>query len=364
MLEAQRAGIRVIMLTGDYERTAEAIARKIGVVSSPNPIIVTGHELSKMRQPDLMKILEEKEVIFARILPEQKLGIVQALMSKGEVVGVTGDGVNDAPALLEADVGVAMGVGGTDVARESADMILLDNNFVSIVEAVKIGRAGFDNLKKFVGYLFTHNMAELWAFVAFVLLQVPLPLLVIQVLAIDLGMDVLPSLSLIMEPPQPGIMEKAPRKSNRLLDARVLLRAACLGLVASAAALWCAFGIWRNSGWMFGQKTVGNLAGYAMGTTAVMVGIMAAQLGNLFAIRTDRESAFRLSPLRNKWLLVGIIAQMSIMTAIVYLPFLQVFFGTAALSANDLLFLYALAPVVFFLEELRKLIVRRIPHGG
>jgi Ca2+-transporting ATPase len=359
VLETQRAGIRVVMLTGDYELTAEAIARRIGVISSPNPTIVTGYELSKMGQSDLARILDEKEVVFARILPEQKLKIVQVLKSKGEVVGVTGDGVNDAPALLEADVGVAMGVGGTDVARESADMVLLDNNFVSIVEAVKHGRAGFDNLRKFFGYVYTHNFAELGAFIAFVLLGVPLPLAVIQVLAIDLGMDVLPSLSLIMEPPQLGVMDKPPRKSNRLLDMKVLRRAAYIGTIVSTVVLLFAFGIWASAGWTFGQKTVGNLTIYAMGTTAVMVGIMAAQLGNLFAIRTDRKSAFTLSPLRNKWILIGIIGQIGIMIPIVYLPVLQSFFGTAALSLKDLLFLYLLAPTVFFIEELRKLILRR-----
>ena len=360
VLEAQRAGIKVIMLTGDYELTAKAIASRMGVISSKNPTIVTGHELGKMSQSDLARILEEKEVIFARILPDQKLRIVQVLKSKGEVVGVTGDGVNDAPALLEAGVGVAMGVGGTDVARESADMVLLDNNFVSIVEAVKFGRTGFENLRKFVGYIYTHNFAELGTFIAFVLLGVPLPLAVIQILAIDLGMDVLPSLSLIMEPPQPGVMDKQPRKTNRLLDLRVLLRAAYIGTLVSMVVLLVAFGIWGKAGWTFGQKTVDDLTIYAMGTTAVMVGIMAAQIGNLFATRTDRESAFKLSPLRNKWIFIGIVGQTLIMILIVYLPLLQPFFGTGALSLKELLLLYSLAPTVFFIEELRKLILRRI----
>ena len=360
VLEAQRAGIKVIMLTGDYELTAEAIARRIGVISSPKPTIITGHELDKMSQSEVARILDEKEVIFARILPDQKLRVVQVLKSKGEVVGVTGDGVNDAPALLEADVGVAMGVGGTDVARESADMVLLDNNFVSIVEAVKFGRTGFDNLRKFVGYIYTHNFAELGTFIAFVLLGVPLPLAVIQILAIDLGMEILPSLSLIMEPPQPGVMDKPPRKSNRLLDLRVLLRAAYIGSLVSMVVLLAAFGIWGNAGWTFGQKTVGNLTIYAMGTTAVMVGIIAAQIGNLFATRTDHESAFKLSPLRNKWIFIGIVGQTAIMILIVYLPLLQPFFGTAALPLKELLLLYSLAPTVFFLEESRKFILRRI----
>lgn len=359
VVEAQRAGIKVIMLTGDYELTAEAIARKIGIISSPTPSIVTGRELGKMTESEVSRILEEKEVIFARILPEQKVKIVRILMSKGEVVGVTGDGVNDAPALLEANVGVAMGVGGTDVARESADMVLLDNNFVSIVEGVKHGRAGFENLRKFVGYLFTHNFAELGTFIAFVLLQIPLPLLVLQILTIDLGMDVLPSLSLIMEKPQPGVMEKSPRRSIRLLDMRLLSRALYLGVIVSTAVMLWAFGIWTQAGWAYGQKTVSDPTAYARGTTAVMVGIMGAQLGNLFASRTDRKSALTLSPLRNKWLFIGILSQIAIMASIVYVPFLQPLFSTAALSQSDILFLYSLGPIVFLLEELRKLVMRK-----
>jgi len=360
VLEARRAGIKVIMLTGDYEVTAKAIAYRIGVVSSKTPTVVIGHELMNMSQSDLAEVLKQQEVIFARILPEQKLRIVQVLKSTGEVVGVTGDGVNDAPALLEANVGVAMGVGGTDVARDSADMILLDNNFVSIVEAVKLGRAGFDNLRKFFGYIYTHNFAEFGAFIAFVLLGVPLPLAVIQVLAIDLAMDVLPSMSLILEPPQPGIMVNPPRKSNRLLDMRVLLRAGYIGAIVSVATLLVAFGIWGTAGWTFGQKTVNDLTIYAMGTTAVMVGIMAAQIGNLFAMRTNRESAFKLSPLRNKWILVGIIGQTLIMMLIVYLPILQPLFQTAGLALQEVLMLYLLAPAIFFIEEVRKLIFRNM----
>jgi magnesium-transporting ATPase (P-type) len=359
VLEAQRAGIKVIMLTGDYELTAEAVARRMGIISSTTPSIVRGAELGNMSDSELARVLDEKEVIFARILPEQKLRIVQALMSKGEIVGVTGDGVNDAPALLEANVGVAMGVGGTDVARESADLVLLDNNFVSIVEGVKYGRAGFENLRRFVGYLFTHNFAELGTFIAFVLLQIPLPLLVIQILAIDLGMDVLPSLSLIMEPPEPGVMQKPPRRSNRLLDMKVLSRALYLGVIVSIAVLLWAFGIWTQAGWAYGQTTVSDPTAYARGTTAVMVGIMGAQLGNLFASRTDRKTALQLSPRRNKWLFLGILSQVVIMAAIVYVPFLQPLFSTAPLTQGDLLFLYALGPSVFLLEEVRKWVLRK-----
>ena len=358
--EARSAGIRVIMVTGDHELTAEAIAKRIGIVTSPEHVLVSGYELSKMSDSELHDILGKPEIVFARTTPEQKLRIVKALKSKGETVAVTGDGVNDAPALMEAEVGIAMGVGGTDVARESADMVLLDNNFVSLVEAVKLGRGMFDNLRKFVYYVFTHNWAELVAFVAFVLLQVPLPLLVVQVLAIDLAMDVLPSLALTMEPPEPDVMKKPPRRAgSRLIDSRILSRALYVGVIISIGSLFWAFRSWMSTGWTFGQMTLTDPQVYAKGTTIVMAGIIAGQLGNLFSARSSSESAFRMSPFKNKWLLVGMLSQVAILLVLVYAPFLQSLFGTAPLSIGDWIFLYSIAPLVILVEELRKIGRRR-----
>ena len=359
--EARSAGIRVIMLTGDHELTAEAIAKRIGIVTSPAHVLVSGYELSKLSDSELQEVLRNPEIVFARTTPEQKLRIVKALKSKGETVAVTGDGVNDAPALMEAEVGIAMGIGGTDVARESADMVLLDNNFISIVEGVRLGRGMFDNLRKFVYYVFTHNWAELMTFVAFVLLQVPLPLLVVQVLAIDLGMDVLPSLALTMEPPEPDVMKKPPRRAgSRLIDPTILVRALYVGIVISIGALFWAFRTWMSAGWTFGQMTVNDPQVYARGTTIVMAGIMAGQLGNLFSARSSSESAFRMNPLRNKWLLVGILSQVIILLVLVYAPFLQPLFSTTPLSLTDWMFLYSIAPLVLFVEELRKVVRRRL----
>jgi magnesium-transporting ATPase (P-type) len=359
--DARNAGIRVIMVTGDHELTAEAIAKRIGIVTSPEHVLVPGHELSKMSDGELQEILEKPEIVFARTTPEQKLRIVKALKSRGETVAVTGDGVNDAPALMEAEVGIAMGIGGTDVARESADMVLLDNNFISIVEGVKLGRGMFDNLRKFVYYVFTHNWAELMTFVAFVLLQVPLPLLVVQVLAIDLGMDVMPSLALTMEPPEPDVMRKPPKRAgSRLIDPTILVKALYVGIVMSVGALFWAFRTWMATGWAFGQMTVNDPQVYAKGTTIVMAGIIAGQLGNLFSARSSSESAFRMSPLRNKWLLVGILSQVVILLVLVYAPFLQPLFKTASLSLTDWIFLYSLAPLVLLVEELRRAVRRRL----
>jgi Ca2+-transporting ATPase len=357
--EAKNAGIRVIMVTGDHELTAESIAKRIGIVTSPEPVVISGDELAKMSDDELSRILDNQEIVFARTTPEQKLRIVRALKSKGETVAVTGDGVNDSPALMEAEVGIAMGIGGTDVARESADMVLLDNNFISMVEGVRLGRGMFDNLRKFVYYVFTHNWAELVTFIAFVLLQVPLPLLVVQVLAIDLAMDVPPSLVLIMEPPEPGVMRKSPRRARtRLIDLTILLRSAYVGTIVSVGALVWAFHTWMIAGWSFGQISVGNPLAYATGTTVVLAGIMAGQLGNFFSARSGSESAFRLSPFRNRWLFVAILLQVLTLLAIVYTPFLQPLFRTAPLSASDWIYLYSLAPVVLLIEEARKALTK------
>jgi Ca2+-transporting ATPase len=349
------------MVTGDHELTAEAIAKRVGIVTSQQALVVSGYELSRATDSDLSRMLDNREIVFARTTPEQKLQIVRALKSRGEAVAVTGDGINDAPALIQAEVGIAMGVGGTDVARESADMVLLDGNFVSLIEGVKLGRAMFDNLKKFVYYVFTHNWAEMVAFVAFVLLQVPLPLLVVQVLAIDLGMDVFPSLALIMEPPEPNVMAKPPRRfGSRLIGSATLLRSLYVGALIGIGCLVWAFHTWTTGGWVFGQTSIANPTVYAKGTTVVLAGIMAGQLGNFFSARTSSQSAFRLSPLRNKWLFLGIAAQIGILVSIVYIPIIQQIFQTASLSWMDWMMLYSLAPLVVLVEEVRKLLTRRL----
>jgi magnesium-transporting ATPase (P-type) len=186
------------MMTGDHELTAEAIVRKVGIITSKSYVVTTGYKLADMFDDELNRLLDIPDVVFARITPEQKLRIVRVLKSKGETVAVTGDGANDAPALLEADIGIAMGITGTDVARESADMILMDDNFASIVNGIEQGRSVFDNLQKFNVYIFTHNWAELATFIAFVLLQTPLPLAVLGVLLIDLILDIPPHLPVVL----------------------------------------------------------------------------------------------------------------------------------------------------------------------
>ena len=298
--------------------------------------------------------------MFARITPEQKLRIVRILRSKGETVAVTGDGANDAPALLEADIGIAMGITGTDVARESADMILMDDNFASIVNGIEEGRSVFDNLQKFNVYVFTHNWAELATFIAFVLLQTPLPLAVLGVLLIDLILDIPPSLALTLEPPEPGIMERAPRKKeNRLFNIKSLARSGYIGLFIGAfTLLWC-FYTWSQSGWRIGQPTITNHTIYLTGTTIVIVGIMAGQLGMLIATRTNIKSTFSVSLRQNRWLLVAILVELLILIAVIYIPLFNPIFNTTALSAFDWLVLYSVVPIVILFEEIRKLLLRK-----
>ncbi len=212
--ECHTAGIRIIMITGDYGLTAEAIARKIGIITSPDARVITGAMLDEMSEEDLKEVIGG-EVVFARVVPEHKMLIAQTLQSMKEVVAMTGDGVNDAPALKAADIGIAMGKAGTDVAREAADMILTDDNFASIVHAVEEGRAIFDNIRRFLTYFQTSNVAEMVPFLAMIFLGIPLPLTLLQILTIDLLTDQVPALALGLEHPEPGVMERPPKKPGR-----------------------------------------------------------------------------------------------------------------------------------------------------
>ena len=211
------AGIRIIMVTGDHPHTALAIARQIGLVKTDQATVISGDQLRSLLPAQLQLALDAKEIVFARVAAEQKMLIVEALKNKGEIVAVTGDGVNDAPALKTADIGIAMGVSGTDVAKEAADLIFLDDNFASIVAAIEEGRAVFENIRKFLTYILSSNIPELVPYLAFVLFRIPLPLTIIQILAVDLGTDMLPALGLGAEKPDPGVMQRPPRAHNERL---------------------------------------------------------------------------------------------------------------------------------------------------
>lgn len=356
---AKRAGIKVVIITGDYGPTAQAIADEVGIVDAENSHVVRGVDLEAMSDQQIVEEVGSGNVIFARVSPEQKLRIVKVLKRHGEVVAVTGDGANDAPSLKEADIGVAMGLSGTDVAREAADMVLLDDSFASIVKAVESGRTIYENIRKFIVYVFSHNWAELMPYVLYALLGIPLPLLVVQVLAIDLGIDVIPSLALSREPPEIGTMREQPRSAKeRLFNAKVFLRSFYIGAIIAAGAMFGCVNAWASGGWHLGMSLLPDDPVYIKGTTMTFAGIVVAQVGNVLACRTSRASIFRTSLKSNKWIWVGIAAQISIISALVYLPVMQGFFGTAALGIFDWAYLALLACVVVLAEEVRKWLAR------
>ena len=359
--QAKKAGIKIVIITGDYGPTAQAIAMEVEIANVENCRIIRGIDLETRSDQDIVEEVARGNVIFARVSPEQKLRIVKVLKEHGEIVAVTGDGANDSPSLREADIGIAMGVSGTDVAREASDMILLDDSFASIVKAVESGRAIYDNLRKFIIYVFSHNWAELAPYVLYALFGLPLPLLVVQVLAIDLGLDVIPSLALSREPPEPGIMQEPPRNvKERLFSKSVFLRSLYLGFIIAAGAMIGCLSAWSAGGWHLGmlEKDMNPLV-YAKGTTMMFAGIVIAQVGNVLACRTSKVSIFRTSLKSNKWIWLGIASQISILSLIVYVPFLQGLFGTTAIESIDWAYLTLLAGIVVFAEEIRKFFARR-----
>jgi len=368
--ECASAGIRIIMITGDYGLTAESIARRIGIVTGDSPRIVTGADLEAMTDSALHDILaEDREVLFARVAPEHKMRVAAALRDLGHTVAMTGDGVNDAPALKAADIGVAMGMAGTDVAREAADMVLADDNFASIVHAVEEGRAVFDNIRRFVTYIFTSNVPEIVPFILFVLFKIPLPLTVLQILAIDLGTDLLPALALGVERPEPGVMRRTPRpRSERLLNRRVLSRAYFfLGPIQTAACMGAYYWAYLSRGWQPGTPLPDSGRAYALATTMTFAGVVATQIGNAFAQRTTRESVFRVGVFSNRLLILGIITEVALLAAMVYWAPLAGLFGFVPIEARDWLLLAAISPTLLIADEVRKFFVRRLlplPGGG
>ena len=355
------AGIRVIMITGDHPRTACAIAREIGLVRSAAPMIVTGSELRRMSASQLQLALDAPEILFARVTADQKMLVVEALKRKQHVVAVTGDGVNDAPALKRADIGIAMGISGTDVARESADMVLLDDNFASIVSAIEEGRAVYDNIRKFLTYILTSNIPELVPYLAFVLFKIPLPLTIIQILAVDLGTDMLPALALGAEKPDPQGMLRPPRpRSERLLSWPLLARAYLfLGVLEAAAAMAAFFFILHMGGWAYGELPSRFDPLYLQATSACLAAIIVTQVVNVFLCRDPRASTFSIGVLGNRLILLGVAVEIALILAIVYTSWGQAAFGTAALPIEAWLFMLPFAAAMLLLEEVRKFVVRR-----
>jgi magnesium-transporting ATPase (P-type) len=345
------------MVTGDDPLTARAIARQIGLEVAR---VLAGAEIDGVERARLAALAAEPGVLFARTSPAHKLAIVSALRARGEVVAVTGDGVNDAPALKAADIGVAMGRRGSDVAKEAAVMVITDDHFASIVTAIREGRAIYANMGKFVSYIFASNVPELVPFLAFVFLGIPLPLTVMQILAVDLGTDLLPALALGAEPPEPGVMDRPPRpRHTRLLGAGRLLHAyGFLGVLEAVLSLAAFFWAYHVAGWHPGEPMAASGPLYRRATTMTLAGIVAAQVGNVFACRTDRESVVRAGLLRNRLVLGGIAAEVAILAALILVPPLRTLFGLAPLGPREWGLLLLFPAVVLAAEEARKAVVR------
>jgi Ca2+-transporting ATPase len=332
------------MITGDHPATARAIAKRLGIIRDDGAVL-TGRELASLPM-DQFEAQVERIRVYARAAPDQKIKIVKALQDQGEFVAMTGDGVNDAPALKRSDIGVAMGLAGTDVAREASDMILLDDNFATIVTAVREGRRIFDNIRRFIKYTMTSNSGEIWTIFLAPFLGLPIPLLPIHILWINLVTDGLPGLALAAEPEERRLMQRPPRPPNENVFAH---------------------GMWQDIIWvglLMGGVSIFTQAwayhtGSAHWQTMVFTVLTLSQMGNVLAVRSETESFFTLGAWSNRPLLGAVLLTFALQMAAVYVPFLNPIFKTQPLEPEELALCLALSSVVFAAVEMQKWMIRR-----
>ncbi|MBI1246214.1 HAD-IC family P-type ATPase [bacterium] len=362
--QCHSAGIRVILITGDHPDTAAAVARQCGILpdkASAQDVVIVGSELEHLREHRLVERLQQGVAVFARTTPDQKLKIVSALKSCQLVVAMTGDGVNDAPALKAADVGIAMGTSGTDVARESADIVLLDDNFASIVTGIHEGRAIFANMQKFTTYVLASNIPEIVPFLIFVVLPVPLALTVLQILSIDLGTDLLPAIGLGQEPPEDSAMRQPPRKATeRLMSATVMVTAYLfLGMIQAAWSLLLFFLVLYHGGWYWGQDLAETSTLYRSATGITLASVILMQIGNVIGRRSEQSSGMDWGLLGNRIVLLGIFVEALLSWAILYWPPVQLILGTGPVEPEFYLLAWLGVPILFFADLTRKVILQR-----
>ncbi|MNQ50091.1 Calcium-transporting ATPase 1 [compost metagenome] len=338
--ECKEAGIIPVMITGDHKLTAKAIAEKLGIISSDDDLVLTGPELSALTQIEFAQIVEKVRV-YARASPKQKLKIIKALQSKKHFVAMTGDGVNDAPALKNADIGIAMGINGTEVSKEASHMILLDDNFATIVVAVKHGRKIFDNILKFIKYIMTGNSAEIWAIFLAPIFGLPIPLLAIHILWINLVTDGLPGLALASEPAEANIMKRSPRNPMQNIFSgsmaiHILWVGFIMGVITIGMQAWAIQN--QNTNWQTIAFTV----------------LCFSQLGHVMCIRSERDSIFKVGFFSNKPMLAALLITFSLQFIIIYVPFFNDIFKTQPLSFYELGLTLAVSTIVFWYGEIEK----------
>jgi Ca2+-transporting ATPase len=340
----ENAGIKVSMVTGDHRITATAIGMQLGLIKE-GARIIDGDELEKMSDHDLSLICENV-AIYARVTPEHKTRIVEALQRKGHIVAMTGDGVNDAPALKDANIGIAMGIIGTDVAKEASAMILEDDNFATIVNAVREGRGIYDNIKKFLRYMLSSNVGEIVAIFSASLIGLPLPLLAAQLLWINLLTDGLPAVALAVDPADPDVMSRKPRgPKEHTIDGKMISTVALVGSVIAAGVLWLFWNAVQSGASMDKARSIAFTA------------FVVFEMFNVFNTRSDRDS-FVKGLFSNKWLLAAVAGSIALQLAVLYIPNLSRLFGVAPLGLQDWILLIGVGSTVIIAEELRKAVFR------
>ncbi len=375
----KQAGIRLVMITGDYGLTAEALARRVGILDGPAARMITGVEFEALSNAEIRELLNQ-DVIYARMAPEHKMRLVDAFQQKGEVVAVTGDGVNDAPALRKADIGIAMGISGTDVAREAADIILMDDNFAHLIKAIEEGRTIYDNIRKFITYIFSSNVPEVLPFLVTAMVNLPLALSVKQVLAIDLVTDMLPGLALGVEKPEPDVLQRPPRRRNcPLIDHSLLWRSfVWLGLIETALAYSGFFLVYALAD---GRLTtifhnIPALPAVALpmaasepdtqqlAMTIFFAGVVMAQLGNLFACRAEMHRGRALGWFSNLSLFAAGGGALILLLALIYMPPLAGIFQHVPIPPWIWVWLATYPFIIYGVDWLRKQALRKRFHNG